>query len=732
MPHETLRLQIDGMTCASCVGRVEKTLLAADGVVAANVNLATQTATLTVHADTETDIAGLVTQSGYPASAIIDQAARDAKTATATRAVTARFWAAAALTIPVVILAMGGHMVPRLMPLLDGPVSRLIQFGLTTLVLIWPGRAFYTKGVPALLRRTPDMNTLVAIGTFAAWSFSTVVVFAPALLPAANGVYFEAAAVIITLILLGRLFEARAKGRTGDAVRNLIALRPATAQVVRDGVVTAVPVEDIIAGDLVHLAPGARVAVDGIVTQGASYIDEAMLTGEPLPVAKSEGSAVTGGSVNGTGALVFRVTRTGDDTALAQIVQMVQDAQGARLPIQDLVNKITGIFVPIILVVAMLTIAVWLVLGPQLALVTGVSVLIVACPCAMGLATPMSIMVGTGRAAELGVLFRGGDALQGLQDVKTVAFDKTGTLTIGKPTLTQIIVADGADENTVLRDAATVEASSEHPIGTAIVAAATARGLALGDVSDFASVTGMGVQARVDGNPILVGAARFMADNGIDLVGFADAARDAGGKGHSVFYVARNGVATALLAVADPAKPEAADMIARLHARGIRTAMITGDTAQAADHIATELGIDQVIAGVLPAGKSDAIAALKSHGAVAFVGDGINDAPALAGADVGIAIGTGTDVAIEAADVVLMAHDLNAVVRAIDVSSATLRNIRQNLFWAFAYNAALIPVAAGLLYPLWGILLSPMLAAGAMALSSVFVVTNALRLRGTA
>ena len=605
---------------------------------------------------------------------------------------------------------------------------------LTTVVLMWPGADFYRKGVPALLRGGPDMNTLVAIGTFAAWLFSTIAVFVPTILPAASvGVYFEAAAVIVTLILLGRLLEERAKGRTGDAVRKLIGLRPKMATVLRDGQETQIAIEDIAVGDIIMLKPGGRVPVDGIVQTGHSLFDESMLTGEPLAVEKTAGGIVSAGTINGNGAITFAATHVGADTALAQIIEMVQSAQGARLPIQDLVNRVTGLFVPVVLGLAVLTVAVWLVLGPDpalgFALVAGISVLIVACPCAMGLATPMSIMVGTGRAAEMGVLFRGGDALQGLQGVATIAFDKTGTLTQGHPTLTGFEVAHGHDADTVLGLAASLEAQSEHPIADAIVTAALGKGIALQQVTNFKAATGMGIAGQVDGKHIRIGAARFMLENGITQPALDQIKSKIDTGGRTTFFMSVDDALVSAIAVTDPVKPEAKTMIAALQQMGLRVALITGDTQEAADALAEKVGIDDVVAGVLPAGKTTALDVLAANGKVAFVGDGINDAPALAKADVGIAIGTGTDVAIESADVVLMSRDLMAVVHAVTISRATLRNIRQNLFWAFAYNAALIPVAAGLLYPAWGMLLSPMLAAGAMALSSVFVVTNALRLR---
>ena len=731
MTEQTLRLEIDGMSCASCVGRVEAALAGGTGVTVAQVNLATKSARVQFDGS-QTDpeqIAGIATNAGYPARALRDQAGQDARQAAEIATLTRQVVIAVCLTVPVVILAMGAHAIPTFAALLDGQTSWIVQCVLTTLVLAWPGAGFYRKGFPALVKGAPDMNTLVAIGTLAAWAFSTVALFAPQLLPAQSvGVYYEAAAVIVTLILLGHLLEARAKGRTGDAVRKLIGLRPKTAQVMRDGVLTDLDLDAIVVGDVIHLRPGEQVAVDGVVTSGTSFIDQSMLSGEPLPVAKATGDVVTGGTVNGTGALTFEATQVGADTVLSQIIQMVQDAQGARLPIQGVVNKITGWFVPAVLVLAALTVAVWLIFGTApIALVAGVSVLIVACPCAMGLATPMSIMVGTGRAAEKGVLFRKGDALQSLQALRTVAFDKTGTLTMGTPEVTTFVTTPDFSADVVLSAATSIEAMSEHPIAQAVVTYGATKGFKPKPVEDFDSVTGLGAGGQVDGFTVLIGGARFMAERGVDIDPLSGGAASAAAEGHSVFYVALDRRIAGVMAVSDPIKPSAKPMIAAIHALGLDTALISGDTRTAAQAVATQLGIKTVIADVLPAGKVEAVLGL--NGPVGFVGDGINDAPALARADVGIAIGTGTDVAIESADVVLMSGDLSGVGAAFAISSATLRNIRQNLFWAFAYNAALIPVAAGLLYPLNGMMLSPMLAAGAMALSSVFVVTNALRLR---
>jgi Cu+-exporting ATPase len=729
MTDQVLRIEIEGMTCASCVGRVERALQAVTGVTQAQVNLATKTARVTFSPDVTTSqaVADAATNAGYPARALRDQLSQDARQAGEFKVIANRFRIAASLTAPVVILAMGAHLVPAWAGVLDSWTSWLVQFCLTSAVLAWPGADFYRKGIPALVKGAPDMNTLVAIGTFAAWAFSTVALVAPSMLPAnAVAVYFEAAAVIVTLILLGNMLEAGAKGRTGDAVRKLVGLRPKTARVARAGEILDVPIDTIVVGDLIHIRPGERIAIDGVVTEGQSFVDEAMLTGEPVPADKSTGDRVTGGTINGVGALIVQATNVGADTALSRIIQMVQDAQGARLPIQDIVNRITGWFVPVVLGLAVLTVLGWFVFGPDpalgFALVAGVSVLIVACPCAMGLAVPMSIMVGTGRAADLGVLFRKGDALQALQGVRTVAFDKTGTLTVGRPTVTVFDTVAGHDADTVLQAVAGVEAVSEHPIAQAVVAYAQSRNVSPATVTDFVSQTGLGAQGTVVGKSVHVGGARFMADQGIDVPAFAKATQ-----GHSVFYAAINGQLVCTVAVSDPVKPSAKATIAALHAAGLKTVLISGDTMAAAHAVADQIGIMHVVADVLPAGKIVALATL--DGPVAFVGDGINDAPALAHADVGIAIGTGTDVAIESADVVLMSGDLLAVGHAFAISHATLRNIRQNLFWAFAYNAALVPVAAGVLYPALGVLLSPMLAAGAMAMSSVFVVSNALRLR---
>jgi len=739
---QTFRFSVENMSCASCVGRVERALAAVLGVVSASVNLAQEEATVQALGVSAASISQVATAAGYPASLITDQGSADAtqdrKAAEAAHLKTMTLLAAV-LTLPVFILEMGSHMIPALhhwiMNTLGMGINWGIQFVLTTIVLVWPGRQFYLKGFPALFKGAPDMNSLVALGSSAAWGFSTVALFAPSLLPAGTRVvYFEAAAVIVTLILLGRFLEARAKGRTGQAIAKLVGLKAKTAHVERDGNVIELPIDQIVVGDLVRVRPGEKIALDGTVVKGASYVDESMITGEPVPAEKSEGAGVVGGTVNGTGALVFRATAVGSDTMLAQIIRMVEEAQGAKLPIQDLVNRITLWFVPAVMAVAAVTFLTWLLVGPDpalsFALVAAVAVLIIACPCAMGLATPTSIMVGTGRAAELGVLFRRGDALQTLSNVQTVALDKTGTLTQGRPELTDLTVTEGFEEDDVLRLVASVEATSEHPIAAAILRAAKLKGLTLASVEDFSSVTGYGVSAVIEGRKVLVGADRFMIREGITLDGVEGLGTKLGQAGKTPLYAAIDGHLAAFIAVSDPIKPSTAEAISALHAIGLKVAMITGDNHATANAIAATLGIDTVVSEVLPEGKVAAIRQLQESGCkVAFVGDGINDAPALAHADVGVAIGTGTDVAIEAADVVLMSGDLKGVVNALHISQRTMRNIRQNLFWAFGYNALLIPVAAGVFYPLFGLMLSPALAAGAMALSSVFVLSNALRLR---
>ncbi len=743
VPEAPVQLSIEGMTCASCVARVEGALAAVPGVSSASVNLATERALVHgVGLDASALIAA-VARAGYDAAAIDattigedgSAARRDAELAGLTRDLII----ATALTLPVFVLEMGAHLVPAFHHFIAASLgtqnSWLLQFALTTLVLVIPGRRFYRQGLPALLRGAPDMNSLVAVGTLAAYGFSLVATFTPRLLPAGTvNVYYEAAAVIVSLILLGRMLEAKAKGRTSEAIRRLVKLQPRTARVRRENGAVDTPVSEIVLGDVIEIRPGECIAVDGEVVDGESFVDESMISGEPVPVAKTAGSPVVGGTVNQTGALGIRATAVGAATVLAQIIRLVEQAQGAKLPIQARVDRITLWFVPAVMALALLTFLVWLVFGPDPALTFGlvnaVAVLIIACPCAMGLATPTSIMVGTGRGAELGVLFRKGEALQLLKQAQVVAVDKTGTLTEGKPSLTDLQVADGFERNRVLALVAAVEDKSEHPIARAIVTAAQQGGLALPAISAFESVTGYGVRAQVDGARVEIGADRFMRTLGLEVAVFAAIATRLGDEGKTPLYAAIDGRLAAIIAVSDPIKATTPAAIQALHALGLKVAMITGDNQRTGEAIARQLGIDEVIAEVLPEGKVEAVRRLqREHGRLAYVGDGINDAPALAQADVGLAIGTGTDVAIEAADVVLMSGNLQGVPNAIALSKATMGNIGQNLFWAFAYNTALIPVAAGVLYPLWGVLLSPVFAAGAMALSSVFVLGNALRLK---
>ncbi len=741
---EKITLPVEGMTCASCVGRVEKALTRVDGVASANVNLATERAEVTLARSIDPrTLVRAIEDAGYEARILLDA---DDGEAHAVRkqaeqdALRRDVIIAGTLTLPVFVLEMGSHFIPAIHDFVMGTIgmreSWVLQFLLVTIVLFWPGRRFYRIGIPALLKAAPDMNSLVAVGTLAAWSYSVVATFLPDVLPAnALHVYYEAAAVVVTLVLVGRYLEARAKGRTSDAIKHLVGLRPASARVRRDGALIEIPVADVIAGDFVEARPGERIAVDGEVVDGSSYVDESMISGEPVPVEKSAGARLVGGTVNQSGALTYRATAVGADTVLAQIIRMVEQAQGSKLPIQALVDRVTLWFVPAVMAAAALTFLAWLIFGPDpalaLALVNAVAVLIIACPCAMGLATPTSIMVATGRGAELGVLFRKGEALQTLKEAAVVAVDKTGTLTEGRLTLTDLHVMDGFSRADILALAAAAEAKSEHPIARAIEQAAQAENIDVPTVTRFKNLAGLGVRAEVAGRRVEIGAARFMTSLGVDTDPMEVEARAVSAEAKSPLYVAVDGMLTAVLAVSDTVKATTPEAIRTLHDLGLKVVMVTGDSRSTGEVIARQLGIDDVVAEVMPEGKVEVVRALKDkHGKLAFVGDGINDAPALAEADIGIAIGTGTDIAIEAADVVLMSGDMRGVSDAIALSQATIRNIRQNLFWAFAYNVALIPVAAGVLYPNFGILLSPILAAGAMALSSVFVVTNALRLRG--
>ncbi len=737
-------LRVDGMHCASCVGRAEAALRAVPGVTGARVQLIAEQAVVTgdVAADALVRALGAI---GYGAHVVRDAAAeaaaRDAAQAAARRVLARDFALAALLTLPIFVVEMGSHIFPALHHFLSDIIGmarvQMAEGVLTTILLLLPGARFFRAGLPALWRLAPDMNALVAVGTGAAYGYSMVATFAPHWLPAGSAhIYFEATAVIVTLILGGRYLEDRAKHRASAAIRALVDLQPKSAPVRQGDGFVETPIAAIMPGDVVLAQPGARIALDGVVIWGDSHVDEAMLTGEPMPVAKSAGARVTGGTINGEGAIHIRVDAVGADGVLARIIALVSAAEGARLPISALVDRITRWFVPAVFAVAALTFLLWLAFAPAPALpqamVHAVAVLIVACPCAMGLATPMAVLVGSGRAAQLGILLRGGDALQRLESVRAIAFDKTGTLTLGQPVLTDAIWLPDFAADEMLADVAAVEALSEHPSARAIVAAA-ANALPHPPVQDFVARAGHGVSAMVGGGAaarhIAIGNAAQLASHGVDCAPLTAQAAGWAGEGKSPIFIARDGQLAGVMALGDIAKPTAAAAIRRLSADGLHVAMLSGDNAATARAIGAQLGVDDVTGGLLPADKLAALDKLRAkYGPIAFVGDGINDAPVLAAADVGLAMGNGTDIAMEAADGVLMAGDPLGVVRAVRLSRATMRNIRQNLFWAFAYNIALVPLAAGALYPFWGISLSPIFAAGAMALSSVFVIGNALRL----
>ncbi|WP_299425954.1 heavy metal translocating P-type ATPase [uncultured Meiothermus sp.] len=745
-----VELGISGMTCAACVSRVERALYKTEGVLAASVNLATERATVQ-YLPASTGLPELkraVREAGYgvletkadKGRADMEREARQREIASLRRAFTTAYYFAVPLFLIAMLpmLWMPAHMF--LLSLAPMQVWNWAMLALATPVQFGPGLRFYRHGWAALRSGSPDMNSLVMIGTSAAYFYSLLVVLVPQLFPSkAQHVYFEAAAVIITLVLLGKYLEAIAKGRTSEAMRKLLGLQARTARVAKPGQAELeVPIEEVLIDDLVSVRPGEKIPVDGVVVSGNSYVDESMITGEPIPVAKGEGARVVGGTLNQHGAFVFKATAVGADTVLAQIIKLVENAQGAKPAIQALVDRVVAVFTPIVLAIAALTAGVWLALGGEnaltFALVNAVAVLIIACPCAMGLATPTSIMVGTGKAAELGLLFRKGQALQSLQEARTVALDKTGTLTRGRPELTDFVLPNQAEQNQsdqTLRLIASLEQKSEHPIAQAIVKAAQGRGVELLEPLDFQAIPGFGATGQVAIYRVDVGSDRYMASLGLLIPPPIKAmGKEWADQGKTPLYAAINSQLAAVLAVADPLKEGTPEAIQALHRQGFKVAMITGDNRHTASAIAQQLGIDEVLAEVLPDGKAEAIQQLQRRGSrVAFVGDGINDAPALAQADVGIAIGTGTDIAIETADVILISGDLRGVPNAIALSRATLRNIKFNLFWAFAYNVLLIPVAAGVLYPLNGWLLSPMLAGAAMGLSSVFVLSNALRLR---
>ena len=735
---KSLEFPVGGMTCANCSGRVERALRAEPGVAAASVNLATGIARVEFTPDATDDarLRKAVREAGYevpePEAPKVDFAAVELASLRRT------LLFALALTVPLLAESMGPMLVPGGHHWLNAAVGErtrgVLELLLATPVLFGAGARFFRHGWAEVRSLSPGMSTLVMLGGTAAWLYSLVALVAPQVFPPGTAhYYFEAAATIVTLILLGKYLEARAKGRTSEAIRRLVGLQPRTARVVRGGGELEVAIEAVVPGDLVVVRPGERIPVDGRVEEGASFVDESMITGEPIPAEKQPGSEVVGGTVNQTGAFRLRASRVGADTVLAQIIRLVEEAQTGKPPIQALADRIAGVFVPLVILAAVVTFVAWMLLGPDPALnhafVAAVSVLVVACPCAMGLATPTAIMVATGRAAELGSLFRKGPALEALAKADTAVLDKTGTLTKGRPELVAIRALDGYEEQ-ALRLAASAESLSEHPLARAIVAAAQARGLDWPAPEGFRAEPGRGVEARCAGQDVLVGTYRFLADRGVDTSDAAAATADLAGGGATAVLLAAGGRLRAVFGIADPPKDGSREAVAALRRLGLEIVMLTGDQPEPAHAIAAAVGIDEVRAEVLPADKAGEVQRLQAAGRrVAFVGDGINDAPALARADVGIALGTGTDIAVEAGDLILMSGDLRGVPNAIRLARRTLATIRGNFFWAYAYNVALIPLAAGALYPATGLLLNPMLAAAAMSLSSVFVVTNSLRLR---
>ena len=742
-------LSITGMTCASCVGRVEKALKKVPAVLDVNVNLANEKATVEYLVG-EVDLRDLqraVEDAGYGVVEDRKETSGEDAHEREYKKLLNRFLGATVLTTLILIGSLP-MMLGLMLPVPTGWLN-LGLLMLATPMQFWAGWRFYKGAWGALRHGQANMNTLVAVGTSAAYLYSAVATLAPQLFAGRADVYFDTSALIITLILLGRLLEARAKGRTNEAIKKLAGLQAKTARVIRDGEEVDVPVDDVSVGDVVVVRPGEKIPVDGRVLIGGSAVDESMITGESIPVNKGPGDEVIGATINASGSFRFEAKRVGKDTALFQIMRLVEEAQGSKAPIQHLADKISGVFVPIVIVLATVTFLVWLLFGPEpaftLALLNFVAVLIIACPCAMGLATPTSIMVGTGKGAESGILIKGGEALEGAHKLDIVVLDKTGTLTRGKPELTDLVASNGISEDELLRLVASAERTSEHPLSEAIVKGAKQRGIALSEVEEFEAVAGGGVRARVEGHEVLIGKRRFLTESGISEDGLVPRSEKLAAGGKTPVFVAVDGRPAGLVAVADVVREESREAVERLHSLGLEVAMLTGDNSRTAEAIARELGIDHVLAEILPGDKAAEVKRLQAEGKrVGMVGDGINDAPALAQADVGIAIGTGADVALESADLTLISGDVRGVARAISLSKATVRNIKQNLFWAFAYNVARIPVAAGVLYaffaggtvpealrPFFGEygFLNPVLAAAAMALSSVTVLGNALRLR---
>jgi Cu+-exporting ATPase len=741
VPAETLTLRIQGMTCASCVARVERALQEVPGALKAEVNFAAETAQIEYVPGVASPqgFVQAVRDAGYEAIISEEEEGLDAlerqrlEHAAQLQKLRLKIAVGALISIPVFF---GSY--PKLFPWVPEFLQNFyVLWALTTPVQFWVGWQFYRGAWAALKHRAADMNTLIAVGTSAAYAYSVLLILFPGFFEAqgiAREVYFDTSTIIITLILVGRYLEAVAKGRTSEAIRKLMGLQAKTARVLHDGREIDVPVEEVDVGDVVVVRPGEKVPVDGVVLEGYSSVDESMITGESIPVEKNPGDEVIGATINKTGTFKFKATKVGKDTLLSQIIKLVEEAQGSKAPIQRLVDKVTGVFVPAVIVIALGTFVVWYFFGPHpaltYALLNFVSVLIIACPCALGLATPTSIMVGMGKGAENGILIRSSEALETAHKMQAVILDKTGTLTRGEPRLTDVLAGGGFSEEELLWLAASAERASEHPLGEAIVQGAKDRGLLPAEPEAFEAIPGHGIKATLDGRKVLLGNLKLMEREGIDVSAPKEPAERLSDEGKTPMYVAVDGRPAGLIAVADTLKEGSKEAVEALHRLGLQVVMITGDNRRTAEAIARQVNIDRVLSEVLPQDKAREVKRLQDEGlVVAMVGDGINDAPALAQADVGIALGTGTDVAMEAADITLISGDIRGVVTAIALSKATMRNIKQNLFWAFAYNTSLIPVAAGVLFPFMGMLLNPILAAAAMATSSVSVVSNALRLR---
>jgi Cu+-exporting ATPase len=740
---DNISIPIEGMSCASCVNKIEKALNKKEGILSATINFAAEQANIEFFPETISfqEIKKVVQDLGYEVPEIaagediVEKEKRGRETAL--RKLQIKFATGLGLLIPIFLLVHWDNL--GLSNLI--PISRQNNFFLQLVLQIpiqfWVGRQFFEGAWKALKHKTSDMNTLIALGTGAAFIYSLTVTFFPALFTAKGlvaDVYFDTAGVIIVLIVLGRVLEMRAKGQTSEAIKKLVGLQAKTAMVLREGKEVEIPVEDVAIGDHVIVRPGEKVPVDGVVIDGTSSIDESMVTGESIPILKHPGDEVIGVTINKTGSFTFEATKVGKDTMLSQIINMVQDAQGSKPPIARLADVISGYFVPAVILIAVSTFIVWFIFGPEpaltYALLNFVAVMIIACPCALGLATPTSIMVGTGKGAEHGVLIRGGEALETAHKLDTIVLDKTGTITLGEPSVTDIVTHEGFSADRLLSLAASAEKGSEHPLGEAIVNEAHHKGTEFVTLKNFQAIPGHGISADIDGVEVLLGNRKLMQDREISFDNLENRASELAQQGKTPMFIAVGGKCAGIIAVADTVKPGSTAAIRALQNLGLKVVMLTGDNRRTAEAIAKVVGVDDVIAEVLPDEKAAAVAQLQDDGKiVGMVGDGINDAPALVQADVGIAIGTGTDVAIESSDITLISGELDGVVTAIALSKATIRNIKQNLFWAFAYNTTLIPVAAGVLFPLFGVLLNPMFAAAAMGLSSVTVVTNALRLR---